>query len=202
MKNSAYYLVNFITGYRVFAFVLLVIMLYFGYIEAFRWLLAISFFTDLIDGFLARRLKVQSAFGARLDSVGDDLTVLAGLIGLWIFHKDFLTEQIGILSGLVVMFFVQTIIALLRYRKTTSFHTYLAKVAAIFQGTFLILMFFLNEPPYLLFYAAALITFFELAEEIIITLILPEWRTDIKGLYWVMRYLQKEKKSIRSKEED
>jgi CDP-diacylglycerol--glycerol-3-phosphate 3-phosphatidyltransferase len=190
MKRRAYYLVNSITAYRVVAFLILAFLLYNSHLEAFRWLLGLSFFTDLIDGFLARKLKVQSAFGARLDSIGDDLTVLAGLIGVYVFKKDFLNEQKYILGGLVGLFLLQTLMALLRYGKTTSFHTYLAKTAAIFQGSFLILLFFLDSPPYILYYAAVLITFLELTEEIIITLILPDWKTDIKGLYWVIKHLK------------
>lgn len=194
MKRSAYYLVNSITAYRVFAFVILALLLYDSNPEVFRWLLGISFFTDLIDGFLARKLKVQSAFGARLDSVGDDLTVLAGLIGVYLFKEDFLDEQKYVLGGLVGLFLLQTLMAVIRYGKTTSFHTYLAKTAAIFQGSFLILLFFMDSTPYLLYYAAVVITLFELLEEIIITLILPEWKTDIKGLYWVIQELKRQKR--------
>lgn len=193
MKRGAYYLVNSITAYRVVAFFILVLLLYRSNLEVFRWLLGISFFTDLIDGFLARKLKVQSAFGSRLDSVGDDLTVLAGLIGVYLFKEDFMNEQKYILGGLIGLFLLQTLIAMIRYGKTSSFHTYLAKTAAIFQGVFLILLFFMDRTPYLLYYATVAITLAELLEEIIITLILPEWKTDIKGLYWVIQHIKQQK---------
>jgi CDP-diacylglycerol--glycerol-3-phosphate 3-phosphatidyltransferase len=45
----------------------------------------------------------------------------------------------------------------------------------------------LDKPVLLLFYAAFLITLFELIEEIIIVCILPQWETNVKGLYWVLR---------------
>jgi hypothetical protein len=48
-------------------------------------------------------------------------------------------------------------------------------------------MFFLPEPLMPLFYAAIAVTAIDLIEEIIIVFILPEWRTDVKGIYWVMK---------------
>ena len=69
----------------------------------------------------------------------------------------------------------------------TNFHTYLAKTAALLQGIFLILVFFTEEPILILFYAATIITMLELAEEIILVRMLPHWRANVKGVYWVLR---------------
>jgi CDP-diacylglycerol--glycerol-3-phosphate 3-phosphatidyltransferase len=82
---------------------------------------------------------------------------------------------------------IQTSFALIKYHKTSSFHTYLAKLAAILQGSFMILAFFMTEPLSLLFYIAAFVTGIELIEEIIITHYLPVWETNVKGLYWVIK---------------
>ena len=156
-------------------------------LDIFKWLLPISYFTDLIDGFLARKLKVMSVLGSRLDSIGDDLTVLASMAGLAVFRPEFISEQKLILIVLFSLFLIQIIAALIRYRKTTSFHTYFAKAAAIFQGTFLILIFLSPKPLLGLFYIAAIITFFEFVEEIILVLLLPKWEINVKGLFWVMK---------------
>ena len=155
--------------------------------EIFRWLLAFSFFTDAIDGFLARKYKTVSRFGARLDSIGDDLTVVVGLIGLITVQKDFVLDHLYLLIILFCLFAVQAFLAIRKYGKTTSFHTYLAKTAAVVQGVFLILSFFFPEPLYLLFYLAVGITMIELVEEIILVLILPHWKINVKGIYWVMK---------------
>lgn len=190
MKRPAFYLVNAITGYRLIASFILAFLLYQSNLHLFKWLLGVSFFTDLIDGFLARKLKVQSSFGARLDSVADDLTVFAGIAGMYIFKYSFFEKHLPLLVLLLALFFIQTGIAYYRYGKSTSFHTYLAKTAAIFQGTFLILLFFMDKPPVIMFYVAAFITAIELVEEIIITFVLSEWRTDVKGIFHVLRSLK------------
>jgi len=125
--------------------------------------------------------------GSRLDSIGDDLTVLVGIIALFVTKLEFIKEQKFIFLLLLVLFLVQTIYALTRYGKMTNFHTYLAKTAALLQGIFLLVTFFSDEPDLILFYAAAIITILELIEEIILVKILPNWETNVKGVYWVLK---------------
>jgi CDP-diacylglycerol--glycerol-3-phosphate 3-phosphatidyltransferase len=198
MSKFSYKLINGITIYRIAATPVLLFFIFTGRIEVFKWLLGISFFTDLIDGFLARKFKVTSTLGSKLDSIGDDLTVLTGIVGLWVFKRDFIHEQVVLVSIMLGLFSVQNILAFWRYKKMSSFHTYSAKVAAILQGTFLILMFFLKEPPYILFYLASAVTILDLIEEIILVIILPKWTINVKGLYWVLK--SRERKVIPTSE--
>ncbi len=179
-------IINGITLYRVVAAPFLLVLLYFREMEIFKWLLALSFFTDFIDGWLARRFKVTSLIGAKLDSIGDDLTVLVGVIGMFVTKMEFIREHAVYFIVLLALFIMQAVFAYWKFRKMTTYHTFLAKGAAILQGVFLILLYFLPEPLMWLFYAAILVTMVQLIEDIIITLILPEWRANVKGLYWVL----------------
>ena len=156
--SFSYIAINSITFYRLVASVLLLYFILERQYSLFKWFLAISFFTDAIDGFLARRFKVVSVLGAKMDSMADDLTVLVGMIGLYFFKPDFLTQHAIYFFILLGLFILQVALALIRYRKLTSFHTWSAKVAAVVQGSFLILVFFLPQPPMLLFYAAVAAT--------------------------------------------
>lgn len=187
MHKPAYYIVNGITVYRMVAAPLLLLLIIYRQPEAFKWLLAISFLTDAIDGYLARQYKVTSVLGARLDSIADDLTIAAAIVGMLVFKPGFLREELAIVVLLLVLFAVQVVSSFLRYGKMSSFHTYSAKAAAILQGIFLLLLFFLDHPVYLLFYIAAAVTAIDLVEEIILVWMLPEWKTDVKGLYWLNR---------------
>src|SRR5687767_14581564 len=94
MQNRAYYIISGITWYRVITAPILVALLLFDRVDIFKWLLPVSFFTDAIDGFLARKFKVNSSFGARLDSIGDDLTVAAGVGGIFIWKPEFIKENL------------------------------------------------------------------------------------------------------------
>ncbi len=69
----------------------------------------------------------------------------------------------------------------------TSFHTWGAKVAAVFQGVFLCSMFFLEEIQYWLFYITSMLTALELVEEIAMVYVMPRWKSDVRGLYWALR---------------
>jgi len=185
--KQAWYIINGITLYRVIAAPFILALVFTKQYDIFKWLLGVSFFTDLIDGYLARKFKVTSILGTRLDSIGDDLTVLVGLIALFVLKPEFIKQHIIIFVILLVLFLVQTTYAFIRYRKMTNFHTYLAKTAALLQGIFLILVFFTEEPILILFYAATIITILELAEEIILIRLLPKWQANVKGVYWVLR---------------
>lgn len=181
------YIVNGITLYRIVAAPILLVLILTRQLDIFKWLLALSFFTDLIDGYLARKYKVVSIIGSRLDSIGDDLTVLTAVIGLFVFKAEFVYKEFVILIMLFFLFTFQTLFALIRYRKISSFHTYLAKLAAILQGTFFILIFLLQEPLYFLFYVGVVVTGIELMEEIILVALLPRWEANVKGLFWVLK---------------
>ena len=185
--KKAWYVINGITLYRIVAAPFLLVLLFSGQYDIFKWLLGVSFFTDMIDGFLARKYKVASIMGTKLDSIGDDLTVLVGIIALFVMKGSFIRQEKIIFIILLVLFLIQTSYAFIRYRKMTNFHTYLAKAAALLQGVFLLVTFFTDEPNIILFYAAAFITTLELIEEIILVRLLPEWETNIKGIYWVFK---------------
>lgn len=187
MNKKAYRMVNLITFYRLAAAPLLVFLLLKGQFSLFKWLLALSFFTDAIDGWLARKFRVISLLGARIDSVADDLTILVAILGIVYYRPGFLHSEWLPVSVMTLLYLIQNCIALIRYRKLTSFHTYAAKIAAVFQGIFLVLFFFLPKPVPLLFYITSILTIIDLAEEIALVLVLPQWQANVKGLYWVFK---------------
>lgn len=193
MHKLSYRIINSITIYRIFAAPMLIFLILKDQQDLFKWLLFVSFFTDSIDGTLARLYRVNSIMGSKLDSIGDDLTITAAIVGVFVFKIQFIKDEILIICILIFFFVLQNIFALIRYGKVSSFHTYLAKIAAVFQGVFLILIFFLPEPLYFLFYTAAIITILDLAEEIILLFALPKWEANVRGIYWVMKR-EKEKK--------
>lgn len=191
MHKPAYYLINAITLYRLIAAPFLVILLIYNRPDLFKWMIGLSFFTDAIDGYLARKFNVASIAGAKLDSIADDLTIVVAMAAVFVFKTEFVKEERIIFICLFTLLIIQTIYALFKYGKVSSFHTYMAKIAAVLQGSFFILLFFLPEPLYPLFYAAAIVTGLELLEELFITHFLPEWEINVKGIYWVLKRNEK-----------
>lgn len=187
MKTTRYYIINSLTLYRLLAAPMMLILVSTGQESIFKWMLPISFFTDLIDGFLARRFHVASKWGSFIDSIADDLTIVAGVAGMVVFKWPFVKQQYFWIVLLLALFLIQMILALVRYKKISSFHTYLAKISAILQGLFLILIFLFQEPFIILWYLAIGFTMADLLEEIILVILLPTWETNVKGMYWVMK---------------
>ncbi len=184
-KPTSYYMVNGISLYRMVAVPLLIWLALSNQFVLFKWLISLGFFTDAIDGYLARRYGVNSRLGAMLDSIADDLNMAAAIIGLYIFDADFFVNERVTLLILTGLYLAQNALALIKYRQLTSFHTYMAKTAAVLQGLFVISFFFMGKPLYWLFYIAAAVTTAGLIEEIILILRLEHSQNDIKGLFWL-----------------
>src|SRR5688572_8384024 len=139
MQRSSFYIINAITLYRLLAAFVLLYFIITGKQQIFKWMLAISFITDAVDGFLARRFHVVSVIGARLDSIADDLTMLMAILGIIFFEPEFIRQELTMVLILTGLYLLQMILALVKYGKLTSFHTYLAKFAAVLQAVFVIL---------------------------------------------------------------
>lgn len=172
--------------YRIFAVPFLLLIIWFGNRELFSWMLLISYSTDMIDGFLARKLKITSSRGSQLDSIGDQLTLLVGFIGLLIFENEFIIDNYQWILIPFTLYCFQMIIAFRKYGKATAFHTYLAKLSAVIQALFILWLLFFG-PVYWLFYTMIIIGIIETIEEILLIFIYPKWVAGVKGYYWARK---------------
>lgn len=172
--------------YRIAAAPLLLILLWFHERELFTWFLLISYSTDMIDGYLARKLKITSPRGSQLDSFGDQITFTIGLLGLFIFEYDFIKENYVLILIAFLPYLIQMLIAFKKYGKATAFHTYLAKSSAFTQGVFILSSLFFG-PDYSLFYIMIALGFLETIEEVILIFMFKNWVADVKGVYWALK---------------
>lgn len=181
-----YNIADWFSFYRLASAPLLLVLLWFVERELFTWFLLISYSTDAIDGFLARRLKISSPRGSQLDSMGDQITLFIGLIGLFVFENEFIKENLILIIIAFIPYIVQMIIAYLKYGKATAFHTYLAKLSAVVQSAFILWSLFFS-PDYTLFYIMIGIGLLETFEEITLIFMYDNWASDIKGIYWALK---------------
>lgn len=172
--------------YRILAAPLLIILLYFGNREVFTWFLLISYCTDAIDGFIARKLKITSARGSQLDSFGDQVTFVLGLTGILVFEFDFIQKNYVLIVVSFSPYILQMLIAFIKYGKATAFHTYLAKLSAIVQSVFILWLLFF-EPVYWLFYVMIILGILETIEEVALIFMYDNWVAGVKGIYWALK---------------
>jgi len=181
-----YNIADWFSFYRIAAVPLLLFLLWIQERELFSWFLLISYSTDAIDGFIARQLKITSARGSQLDSFGDQLTFLVGLIGLLNFEFGFIKENYKLILIAFIPYIIQMIIAYKKYGKATAFHTYLAKLSAIVQAVFILWLLFFG-PIYWLFYTMIILGLLETIEEIILIYLYDKWVSGVKGIYWALK---------------
>lgn len=172
--------------YRIAAAPVLLLLIWYDQRLIFSWLLLVSYSTDAIDGFLARRLKITSPRGSQLDSFGDQITLITGLLGLYFFETDFILSNLTVILIAFIPYSIQMVLAYIKYGKATAFHTYLAKSSAVMQSAFILFALFFY-PENVLFYIMIGIGILETLEEIILIFMHDSWTSDIKGIYWAYR---------------
>lgn len=179
------HLPNLLSGLRLAAAPLLLLLAAAGAGRAFVVLLALTLATDLCDGYLARRIGVTSEFGARLDSWGDLLlffTVPAGAMMLW---PELVAREapwiLLILSGNAAA----ALYAWCKFRRLPAYHTMAAKVSAVLMGVSALALLLAGEPRP--FRVAALVEFAVCIESLLITRLLTAPRADVGSLRAVLR---------------
>ncbi|MFD1614091.1 CDP-alcohol phosphatidyltransferase family protein [Gelatiniphilus marinus] len=181
-----YNIADWFSFYRIVASPILLTLIWFDLRLVFTWLLLISYCTDAIDGHLARKLKITSPRGSQLDSFGDQITLIIGLIGLFYFETDFIKTNRVLIGIAFIPYIIQMVIAYFKYGKATAFHTYLAKLSAIIQSIFILWALFFTPEP-VLFYIMIGIGLIETFEEIALIFLYDNWVADVKGVFWALQ---------------
>jgi len=177
---------NVLSFYRLISFPLI---LYLGimHIERpFVVLFAINLVTDVLDGMIARFFNLQTEFGAKLDSIADFGTYILAIVGVFVFKESEFAPHMSSFLVFIGLFFGSYLLTLIKFRRFPSLHLYSWKIGGYIQGFFFFVLFVFDfYTPYYYFMVTWGILAF--SEHIIIQLILPEMRSNQKGLYWVLK---------------
>jgi cardiolipin synthase len=180
------YLPNALSAARIAAVPVLVALAVARHGTAFTWVLVPALLSDIADGVIARAFRLQSRLGALLDSIGDTLLLFASVYGIWVFHRAVIEDHRLAAWTLVGAWALENLAALARYGRLSSFHTYLSKVAGYLLGIFIGVLFVFGFHAWLLYVAVAASVLGNL-EELALLGLLPEWRSDVRGVAWVLR---------------
>lgn len=180
---------------RTIGFPLILLFILLGHRNTTAWLYIILFSTDFIDGYFAFFHNQESTRRAILDTLGDILLLLAGVYAFYIFETAFFTDHLVSIYIVFGLYGTQLMLALLKWNRPTSFHTYSAKLAAIAQVIFLSITLLFEAIP-ALFWFAVFLSAADALEDIILTLLLPRWKANIKGLLWFRAGRKKQEKDV------
>jgi CDP-diacylglycerol--glycerol-3-phosphate 3-phosphatidyltransferase len=177
---------NLLSSLRIAAAPLLVLLAATGRETAFAWVLIPALLTDAADGAIARMLRLESRTGALLDSLGDNLLMVAAMFGVWMLHREVFLLHPFWVSAAAGLWMMESLLAFWRYGRFSSFHTYASKIAANLLGLFAVVLFVFGLQPWLLKLACGA-SVLASVEELVLLARLPEWRANVRGLWWLGR---------------
>jgi CDP-diacylglycerol--glycerol-3-phosphate 3-phosphatidyltransferase len=180
------YVPNVLSGARALAVPVLLVLAFEEQRVAFTWVLIPALLSDIFDGWIARAFALESRLGATLDSVADSLMLFVSVYGVWVFHPEVIRGHAWLCGIAVGLWALEDVLALARYGRLSSFHTYLSKLVANLLGFFIGWLFLFGFEPWMLYLAAGTSIVASL-EELALLRVLPEWRADVRGLWWVLR---------------
>jgi CDP-diacylglycerol--glycerol-3-phosphate 3-phosphatidyltransferase len=151
----------------------------------FLVLLAVVFLTDFLDGMTARYLGQVTRCGAILDSWADVITYLTISVCSWWLWPAIVKREIIYVILIVVSCVLPAIVGYLKFKRFTSYHTWLVKLAAFCMATSLYILFFGGSVwP---FRIAAGLCVMAALEEIGMTILLPTPKSDLRSIWFILR---------------
>ena len=180
MRSIVSSLPNAITATRAILAPVLALLAYQQQAAAFVVLLVPTLISDIVDGWLARKLGTESTFGATLDSVADILVAAALLFAIWPLHPDVYREHGLVFIGVAAWLMLGHIGSLLRYGRLASFHTRLIRAGILAASIFALVLFAYGFVPWLLYLTAAICALGGLEHFVLLALV-RDWQPNISG---------------------
>ncbi len=172
---------NLLSIFRLIAAPFLFIVAWQGRPNLFLAILAVSLLSDAIDGYIARRLKVTSNTGARLDSWGDLVTYFTVAFCAWWLWPEILQREVFFVVMGVVFFVLPALAGVIKFKKLPCYHTWATKIQAVLMCLAIYLLFItgIGWP----FRCVVIFQCFVSIEEMAITLWLREQRYNVPS-FW------------------
>ena len=179
---------NLVSSIRILIAPVVLVLAILGLETWFLAMLIFSGFTDVVDGYLARRLNMVTPLGARLDSWGDFVIYSTMAAGAWILWPEITERELLYYSIILFSLLLPAQIGLIKFGKISGYHTWTVKVAVFvtFVGYIALYAGIAAWP----FQLASLLSLIAGVEEILITLVLREARTDVRSLFAALRTRQ------------
>lgn len=177
---------NGLSLYRLVMVPVIVTVALAGAETAFTILIAISLATDGLDGFIARTFRLQTVFGARLDSIADDANYVAVFAGIFAFKQDEIGAHMPFLYLFLALLISTNLVHLWRFGRAPSFHLYSFRLSGVLQIILLLTLFTAGFEAWL-YYAVLGFAMLACAEIIAVTLVADRPLSNARGLWWVLR---------------
>ena len=139
-------------------------------------------FSDILDGWIARKTNTISEFGAKLDSIADllfyALVIIKLLPILWRILPTWIWYIVG---GIVLVRLIAYLTAALKFHRFSSLHTRMNKITG---GAVFLLPYFLALPCAVTYcFIVVGVASISSVEELVIHLVRKEYHSNMKALF-------------------
>lgn len=181
---------NLLTGFRFFSAPILLALAWQGQERVFLWLLMFTFLSDVLDGMAARMLDQESELGALLDTWGDLLIYTTIALSSWQLWPELMRREMLYAVMVIMSYVTPSVVGIIKFRAFPSYHTWLVKFAVACMGAsfFLLVLFDIAWG----FRIAAVICVLAAGEEIAISCLLPELRSNVRSVWHVKKLVERE----------
>lgn len=186
-KENRWNLPNALSVYRLLALPFIVHAIFTVNRDLFILLLSINLITDILDGLIARLFKLQTEFGAKLDSFADIGTYVMAFMGMITLEKVFVSQYQMQFIILIVMWLLPQVYALIRFHRFPSFHLWSYKITGYLQGIFICSYFTVGFHT-IYFHLMLIISCIAYLEEFLLVIMLPKLQSNIKSILLVQQY--------------
>lgn len=141
-------------------------------------------FTDVADGWIARRYHLESRLGAKLDSLGD-LVFWICIFAVCMLHTQLFRQEAVLLAagGAFLARVVNAVLTRVKFRQWGMLHTWGNQGVGLLLFVFLPLAAFEILPAGALAWLAGGAAVLSALEELVILLLSPEYLPDRKGIW-------------------
>lgn len=143
--------------------------------------IGLGFLSDVVDGYVARWLRVSNAMIRGFDSFADTIFYLAALYALVHIRAPVVARHAAIIGALLATQVLEHLVEVRKFGRPASYHAMSAKVWGVTLPIALISVLMTGRDDFLVLTIVA--GFLAHADCFVITAILPEWRHDVATFY-------------------
>ncbi len=121
--------------------------------------------TDALDGYVARRWKLESNLGAKLDNIADTLVYLSLVGWIYLLIPKLLLDNLALIGSTLAIYLADLALQFLRHGKRVPLHLLSGKLASVLLFVFVLHSLVFDVNPFLKWLTFGVI-FFCLFEEI------------------------------------
>jgi cardiolipin synthase (CMP-forming) len=133
--------------------------------------LILSFITDVLDGYLARRLGQVSDLGSKFDSLVDNLLIPSALVWIWLLRPEVYRDNWVIGLSAIAAYFTSLLVGIVKFRRFANLHLQSKRLGSVLMYLFAAHTLVVDHYNVILFYLALTAFLFSSLEGLAIQLL-------------------------------